>query len=972
LNRLLRSKKDMLFLAVVFLLSAGLFYAMRMSAGKGVNADETSNFYVGKDFVNGNFLLQGWHFSTGLFLLPALAADIFTNIFGYHDSTFFLLASLNYAFLITISLFAVYKVAKLHVRSCSLRFTLIAAFLIFVPRADMLYNSGTHILCVAVSIAFFYVFYKESRNQNLACAAVYVRYFLLCLLMGILAVSNTMFLYSAIIPVILTGVCVSVIERSRRGVLHYSAPGVLAVVFQMILNEVWQAARDGNHFGSTPAVFVQKENLWDSILESLCNTVQLFGIDIWTKEVASRETVIACIGICTLLKLIVELFKFFRGPKDRHADLIYLFLMMAFVNLAAYAFSTLALTYRSTHLIFPCLIGIVTGGILAWVENIQTFASKEKWKVYLGLAFFLFAAMSPGISLKQPEAYEMKVAEYLTAHGYQNGYGGFWSATTTMYYAGYYGNENLNIAPLLCANQRLQLYEWMVPDDQSRQQANFFVCSRRDLKQYEISDAKIERTFGKWDRKLEFDGGILLYLWDHTLISTNGLYGSGSYLEQMELSDPEKMQSDAGIKIHSSDVMYGPYLYLPKGTYNLIVEADNSKDTALLITTQRGAVELDSFILKDGRNHYTFQLDKDSYDVEFVVRGIQALEDDPLVIRKIQMGRADGMDYRADLWIDGEHAIANTELDSVLKTGQKMYGPYFNLEEGSYELNVRSTGSETDLKLMLTSNHGQNSYGVFPISKGENHLSFYLPKHAEQVKFVLENVGEKTITVQSIGLSKRYEIELADTMDVKAQKAVSSDIMLEKGIYCLNAVARKNMVPINVQVVGTKTNAKWIDTTLSNKENHMIFTVDSPIEPMQVQLSGWKGGSLDLNHIWQTRIVKLSFMEYIQSMQLSSDLMRQADGSVVLEPEDMVFGPYAYLDRGWYCLRINLLEASIGAQVTIRNNMENMDTFSLAEGENLLNFYLKEGTENVEFVIQNGTENRMRIDHIALAVIQEE
>lgn len=928
-------QKRWIFILSLFIMSVFLFYGMEMGREEGINSDETSIYFVGEDFFRGNFFVKDWYFSTGLFFLPMYEITVLTKIFGFHDGIIYLIAGINYALLIVLTLYAVYIIGEKYEVKNRINFVVFAALFIYIPRADMIYNSGTHVLCVAFSIACLYFFYKLQNLKIkfwIRCVTIVVA----SIVIGHLSTTNTMFMYSALIPLILTGLCIVLEKHEWKEGLHYIIPGILSVIWQEIWKFIYLIARGGIRLGSSSTAFVHKDHLWASICESLYDTLELFYINIWNKEVFSLNSIEAVLGIIILCKLIVELVKFLKSKKDRYAVLVYMFLMMALVNFCSYMCSTMALIHRSTHLLFPILFGITAAGTIAWIMNIHNQVSYRKCRQYVIIVAALFLIMLPDLSWKQPEAYIGKVAEYLTQNGYTDGYGGYWSTASTMYYARGYGNKDMNIYPIAKdTNGRMALFHWMTKNDQIGHKGNFFIYNQTDMKQMNLTDDDILNTFGKWTKKLEFDGGIMLYLWSDQ-ISTNGLWGSHSYNAQMSVSNSTMRQPDGNIMIRSSEILFGPYLNLDKGSYNLIVEASKVTDQKIRITADCGKKEIISFNLMEGSNFYTIYLKENMQNVEFTINGTEASNEKPLQIQNIYFAKSD------------MHQLA-----SAMGTG-------FNLQKGKYKISIYTEYIPQNAVLTVTAKHRSDVCAIFQLTSKDEVFYFDLAEQMENVEFMVQGVkGEQTI-LKSISLQKVYDMELEEQMTEKDDGLISPIISLESGVWRVVTKFGKDQKDAELVVVDSSDNVLAATSSLQKGETGMLFTINN-MDSIRIRING----KISQKSLKSIKITKINFAEYLSKMQCSMDFMRQEDGTVVITDGNMIFGPEIDVEAGRHCLKVYVLEMPEKAEVVVRSGMEDIGTYSLKPGENIFDVYIdNEDILSLEFIVHNASDVPIHIKEV--------
>lgn len=499
-------------MGIFFLLVIILAYGWRLGSGREVHSDETCNVFVGLDLFHGNLFLKDWNFSTGLFMLPTIELSLLTEIFGFNDTVIYITAAANYALMIMASLYVVKKMADSKLKN-TFTFVLATIFILLVPRADTLLNAGTHVLSYSVAImALYYIYHLSYRAHKIMETA-------LGILLGLLAVANSMFLYTVCVPVILTGILESYENRKVKKLSRLVMYGAISIVSWLLLRALWEVIR-GEALGGINTVFTTRDNIWDNIVIGICNILELYGINFWGENVISLSTCKAVIGFFLFAKLVYEIYKFLRNPKERDKVLVYLFLFMALVNGGAYIFSTVPAYSTDTNTLQPFLIGFTICGMLAWIHNINMNVSTEDGRTILGVTMVFFLLMMPTFTLKQPDNTDrQEVAEYLVENGYEKGYGAYWEATSVMYESG----GKITICPVICHaivelvdDVNIVAYKFMSNTEWQQQEGNFLIVDSDSYMQFGINEERIITTFGQWSDVKKF-GDITLYLWDENI-----------------------------------------------------------------------------------------------------------------------------------------------------------------------------------------------------------------------------------------------------------------------------------------------------------------------------------------------------------------------------------------------------------------------------------------------------------------------
>lgn len=493
-----------------FLVVAFLVYGWRLGTGREVHSDETSLIFVGLDMFRGNFFLKDWNFSTGTFGLTTIELALVTSILGYNDTTIYMIAAINYALMIIAAAYVIQKTAKKQGKNAYI-YSLIVVFILLIPRTATVLNAGTHVLSYAVAIMALYVSYSLSNGAYKIWAQIGWG-----VLLGFLAVTNSMFLYVVCVPIMLTGLLVSYEDRKEARISPLVMDGIISLASYVILKKLWVILR-GAELGGIDTVFTTRDNIWNNIVIGICNVLELYGINFWGESVISLSTCKAAVGFLVLVKLIYEIYKFLKNKKKKERVLVYLFLCMAVVNVCAYIFSTVPAYSNDTNLLQPFLIGFTLAGILAWIHNSSMEVSQEDHWQILGLVMVLFLLMMPAFTLKQPDNTDrQQAAEYLVENGYENGFASYWQAASVMYES----EEQLTICPVIwhpiveiVDNMDLVAYKFMSKIEWQQQEGNFLVIDSAAEAQFGINADRILATFGQWSDAKQF-GDVTVYIWD--------------------------------------------------------------------------------------------------------------------------------------------------------------------------------------------------------------------------------------------------------------------------------------------------------------------------------------------------------------------------------------------------------------------------------------------------------------------------
>lgn len=221
---------------------------------------------------------------------------------------------------------------------------------------------------------------------------------------------------------------------------------------------------------------------------------------------------------------------------------------------------------------------------------------------------------------------EMKgVSEFLIQHDLNYGYATFWNAGKNTVLS----NGKVQINSILATNGKvspsywLTSKEWYQPEYYSGN--TFLMLSSDELAEY-APDGYGHTALGEPD-KIETYGNFSILIYDYNIAErdfSGKLDGSSNYVpDSMAVSDPMMVQEDGTIMIQQGQTMYGPYIDLHAGNYELTVTTEGTEAQKLKITADAGKEEILSADLENGTTVITFALNDDKAQVEFVVQNIQ-------------------------------------------------------------------------------------------------------------------------------------------------------------------------------------------------------------------------------------------------------------------------------------------------------------------------------------------------------------
>lgn len=223
---------------------------------------------------------------------------------------------------------------------------------------------------------------------------------------------------------------------------------------------------------------------------------------------------------------------------------------------------------------------------------------------------------------------EMKgVSQFLLQHDLDYGYATFWNAGKNTVLS----NGKVQINGVSVNRNQVSPYYWLTSKDWYEsdyyQGDTFLLLTSNEMEEYAPSGLE-DTVLGLPDEQLNYkDYTVLVY---HYNIAENRFNGPLDDLKNyvpnsMTVSDPSMVQEDQTILIQPGQIMYGPYIDLGAGNYELTVTTELEETQKLKITADAGKEELLSADLKDGTTVIPFTLNSDKTQVEFVVENIKEI-----------------------------------------------------------------------------------------------------------------------------------------------------------------------------------------------------------------------------------------------------------------------------------------------------------------------------------------------------------
>lgn len=501
-------------------------------------------------------------------------------------------------------------------------FATITWLLISVPNSLMLLHAGTHVLIIAVSISIFAYFsylknHLSHRNIVVICLAV---------VSAFLGATNTMFLYSCIIPVFVSSLIFWKTDQGfSRICLLYS---VLSFSLAKLAEKYWVYKRGGISLGNVGAVFINGDQLGANILNAILNIGRNFHIDMWGKRLFSLGFVEAFIGLVILLFLINKLRLLFKRSDFVPPAFFWFCFSMAVVNILSLTLSPAGNISRGRplHLWLPFYMGFVFCGVFAWIHSDSKDDCNDKRFYVLSLIIAsLFWSLGAYTLVRSFNGAKIAVdyrpiTAYLMDNDLTDGYGNYWLCSTVEY-QGKKTNNTFRITPLTADDKGWLLpNRFMTKESHIQREKNFYLWL--DDPNMSVTEESLLKNFGEWKEKKDFGQRVVLYVWDKPFLA-----GRPRLFERLQSrmrihAQKNNNNRDAGdteIELAPTELLFGPYIELLKGRYSLRVDVISNESVTMEVTANCGKKRIEKFDLVKGINHCEFTLDSYMQGVEFLI-----------------------------------------------------------------------------------------------------------------------------------------------------------------------------------------------------------------------------------------------------------------------------------------------------------------------------------------------------------------
>lgn len=213
---------------------------------------------------------------------------------------------------------------------------------------------------------------------------------------------------------------------------------------------------------------------------------------------------------------------------------------------------------------------------------------------------------------------QLGLVHFLKENELDHGYATFWNAGKNMVLSDFaieIGGINLTdpISPYLWLSSTTSY------DPATFNGRSFLLLSKSENE--EFSNSYGFQRLGEPEKVLTF-GNFVIYVYPYN-ISENNFFGAGiaEFIDSMRVSNPSMRDVAQGIQVTAGEVIYGPYIPLNAGRYQITLEfSELEGNVSLLLTSDVGKNVIQKEIIEQKVQTIFLETDKNLKDFEIVLR----------------------------------------------------------------------------------------------------------------------------------------------------------------------------------------------------------------------------------------------------------------------------------------------------------------------------------------------------------------
>lgn len=504
-------------------------------------------------------------------------------------------------------------------------------------------------------------------------------------------------------------------------------------------------------------------DMWKNLKSMINAYVEVFGFASGAPQMSVQSVLSLCglvfAAYIIIINPILMLLRYKKLPFLMQQLILYRWIGYA-VTIYFWIFTNgIAFRHALTFMVLDCLLAVyfLSDTILQDGKTVQVFGCVV---MVFYMVFNWSHASWLDISAQWNSTYEVldnrkQMIEEIERRGLEYGYASFWNASITAAFS----QGKLKIYPWNLYDR----YQWYAPKQlylpAEKSEPTFLLMPTEEYESY-LEEEDFEKFWGDYSEKVEQAGHVLL-IYDYNIATNFREFCSYSknLLKYMAIAEnntyqtmqpsSEKGHKESVILLEPQEYIFGPYVNLEYGAYTLHVET--SGKSYLNAYAMSETEEKTGFIcqaeLKEGINQVPFYLLSDTDRVEFHITNT---DDCRIELRRLSLER--GEDYSL---LNQMHLSKISEKNNAntiyLPPGEVLFGPYAEVDKGSYLLRVTVSDPVT---IHIWTQSGEHVLLQQELSAGENQIPFELEEDVSDLEFVIRNTNDTELKVESLQVEK--------------------------------------------------------------------------------------------------------------------------------------------------------------------------------------------------------------------------
>ena len=509
--------------------------------------------------------------------------------------------------------------------------------------------------------------------------------------------------------------------------------------------------------------FGKLENLGIRIITYLYGCFGLFNCLFWGNSILNINNFTYLIRFLILILCVIVIFMLIRKwIKLKHDNILVilglgeLFLSLAFL-LADFGEMYINQRYLGAILYFSIIIIICEKSEFSFINGVIN----EK-KCWLSVAFILLIFLRLDSFCGTPNLKYEKQLEQLAQIINENKLGSGFSPYWISFNISSKLNENYAVDPVdYSSGSFTKSINTGLPNQADKY--NYIIVAKSGddyLYSSEINEKSLKKMYGNYTKYETED--FALYYFKNVINLCSGYIDKD--VDTMHLGENTKI-SNGKFLLKKSGYIYGPYVDLDSGVYQVEISGKNLENALIKITGENGAEDINIEYCENNGSRIIVKFGLKEYmdNVEFVIRNNSASS---IIINNIYYTRSNEnvQKYLAKQRYDIK-TLSNYIYKSAVKkdcimvsTGGYIYGPYAEVEKGSYKVNIY--GKNLDLATFaIQYNLGENKieYSILDINNNKACLLFKTDKKIDDLEIVTSNMAEKEIGINMLEIIKQND-----------------------------------------------------------------------------------------------------------------------------------------------------------------------------------------------------------------------